>query len=138
MFVFLSFSQPKTWTISQLLIELGADVDAETDWKSEDPMKQFGTRQKMVGNRKKKFGIRTEKISARKFVLKISKWKREANTFAFCCNFKSFCITPNFVSFTVVEKEKEDEKPSKELLTAISVKPSYSIPSTSKVILDIC
>jgi len=37
-----------------------------------------------------------------------------------------------------IEKEKEEENPSKELLTAISVKPSYSIPSTSKVILDIC
>jgi len=59
-------------------------------------------------------------------------------TLAFCCNFKSFCITPNTVSFTVVEKENDDENPSSVLLTAISVKPSYFFPSTSKINLDVC
>jgi hypothetical protein len=29
-------------------------------------------------------GVRNDKISARYFIPKITKWKRDANTFAFC------------------------------------------------------
>jgi len=41
-------------------------------------------------------------------------------------------------SFTVVENEKDEQKFSNELLTAISINPSYFTPFTSRYISDIC